>query len=87
MPVAQTSISNYHQLRGEGVTSRLQQIILRELRRNRKGLTRAEIAEKTGIDKSSVAGRCNELMDTYLYEKGTRTCTVTGKTVHVVVAV
>jgi hypothetical protein len=46
--------------------------------------TRREISNATGIELTSVAGRCNELLHSYdaIINAGTRKCSLSGITAH-----
>ncbi len=78
--VAQTSIQSYDALK-RGKLSNQEAVILLVMQRGHR-YTRRELARKTKLETSAVAGRVNKLVaDGLLVEDGTLTCTVTGKNV------
>lgn len=83
MGVATTSIDNYHQHKRSGKLGAQEQHIMQFFwLHNGADWTRSEIAQFLRIRLSSVCGRVNRLIEIgELDEAGTRSCTVTGKTV------
>jgi hypothetical protein len=59
-------------------------IILNYIASQKVPPTRREISNATGIELTSVAGRCNELLHTYdaIIDAGTRKCSLSGITAH-----
>ena len=88
MSIAQTSLEAHQDIQLDGISAHQQRLILAEVRKHPKGLTRREIARNTGMSAGSVGGRCNLMMGITLRElRGAdihRSCSITGKRVKLV---
>ncbi len=88
--VKDTSIEAYHDTTDERMTNAERVLRLIRMGSNRRNLyshavyTIAEIAAALDMEKSSVSGRCNELLQDNKIVRltGKVTCTVTGKRVY-----
>lgn len=81
MNVSQPSKDTYFDIQYEGLTQGQQRKILSFLHATKCTYTRAEIARALGMDKGSVAGRVNLMVDVVLEEGPRRKCRVSGRNV------
>lgn len=82
--IAETSIQSYHEHKASGKVTTSQAAILKVMAHGRD-YSLSELSAMTGIEKSSVSGRVNELKaDGKLVESRKRACHVTGKTIKAV---
>lgn len=83
MPVAATSIENFHEHRNSGKLGHQAQAIVKFLAvHNERDWSRAELAQAMGLQLSSVCGRVNELVHSFHLEPApTRKCFITNKSV------
>lgn len=85
MPVRETSHKALDSLMKSGELYTNTYLILKTLKRFKRGLTRREIEEKTGLRINQVTGRVAELLERKsVQEVGMRRCRVTGNQVNVV---
>lgn len=79
--VTETSRQAYAEHRASGLVTASQQKVL-EVMRHGRDYSLSELSAMTGIEKSSVSGRINELKKLgQVVESRKRSCHVTGKTV------
>jgi DNA-binding MarR family transcriptional regulator len=79
--IAQTSVAAYHEHRASGHVTSSQQAILNKMMPGRD-YSLSELSAMTGVEKSSVSGRINEMLETgAVVISRLRACKVTGKTV------
>lgn len=84
MPVAETSRNAYREHQAAGHVTSSQNAVLSAMQHGRD-YSLSELAKMTGIEKSSVSGRINELKNSgKVVESRKRACHVTGKTVNAV---
>ena len=83
MSVATTSIENFREHRSSGKLGRQAQALVKFLAlHTERDWSRAEIAQATGMQLSSVCGRVNELIHSmHLEPAPNRKCFITNKTV------
>lgn len=62
MPVAETSIEANYKNMMEGITGNCEAIVFTTVCKYWLGLSRSQIAEKTGLSINNVSGRVNELI-------------------------
>lgn len=85
MPVRETSHKALDSLMKSGKLYTNTYLILKTLKRFKRGLTRREIEEKTGLRINQVTGRVAELLERKaIQESGTRRCRITKNIVNVV---
>jgi len=84
MSVAATSIENYREHRSSGKLGKQAQALVKFLAlHTNRDWSRAELAQATGMQLSSVCGRVNELIHTmHLEPAPPRKCFITGKKVN-----
>lgn len=76
-----TSIESYRDARSSGMVTRSQSVIL-EAMKHGKDYSLSELSAMTGIEKSSVSGRINELLASgQVVISRLRACKITGKKV------
>lgn len=80
MPIAATSREAYHDHRDSGKMSKQESRIFEFLQGYPNGLTRRQIAQRTGLDLSAVCGRVNSLVSAELLREfpGGK-CPITGR--------
>lgn len=82
--IADTSIQSYAEHKASGRVTSSQQAVLRVMKHGRD-YSLSELSMMTGIEKSSVSGRINELKASgQVVESRKRACHVTGKTINAV---
>lgn len=80
-----TSLKALQKLTDSGKREYNSLLIAKVLKRYKKGLTRREIEEKTGLRPNQVSGRVFEMIkQKRLSESGVRKCRITGNEVNVV---
>lgn len=90
MSMRDTSLEALARLEAEGKGATRRATVLRTVANSSSAMSRAQIAEKTGLSLQTVTGRVNELIHKYkvLDEVPHRiVCPVTGERVHGVIAV